>query len=857
MGGNKLIFAAAISALIAYAALGVESKSLQSVFDEAAASGKKELKLSGVYFLDAPLRLTKKHSGIYAEGSPRVTLIAGKKINAWVQDGKFLKAQVDAENISALFVNGKRAVLARHPNFATFFVRSPASNKDGKENAYTISADVLKADIAPLLTAAPADREGACAEVLASWNHARFSVVGLSENAGEDSARITLESDKNFSLFGWEKAPRYYLSNFKGALDAEGEFWFDRKSKTLYYIPLKGQGASNLEAFYPVLPTAAIFGGESFETPLENFTLKNASFLYGADAFYESGRYKFTGTQAAFFADSFVVVKNAKNIAFVNCRIAHCEGYGLGFESGARFCAVTDSEIYDAGSGGIRVGRDRSNVYPSSDTDPALVSNITIKNNIVYGWGRRVMAGVGILVADSGNNIVEDNAVFDGFYTGISVGWTWGDAKTHTQNNVIRGNKIFKIGYGWLSDMGGIYTLGTSTGSVLEGNEIYEVTRHRYGAWGIYNDEGSADFVITKNYVHDTQDCPYFMHYGKNVLVKNNLFVNGATSQVGLGRQYENSFIYTQNIAVYSAPPSTFLRDDRYIPEKFAHFEKNIYFNRAGEVRFGQYSFAEWQEKGQDAGTVIEDPNLKNFTPSNPVLKKAGFETFALDVAGPKGLKRARLNDILKNYAYAAQCQDPVLPDFDLFSVSDFGNLPAGSAPKFCHILNEPSKKDIIVRADKDNPQKRFIRFSDSEYKETWKPAAAFTQARLSRGYAYINFEVRLNADSDIKCVVRGDGSDGNTATLSFSSGGLETAKGFVKLPLNKWLKVQIRMGVGQNASNSWSYEVKDAAAVLASGADVYPAKPVKEVDWVGFLMPSNSACSADISEVYIHSKAY
>ena len=46
---------------------------------------------------------------------------------------------------------------------------------------------------------------------------------------------------------------------------------------------------------------------------------------------------------------------------------------------------------------------------------------------------------------------------------------------TRVTNNLIEWNDIFDIGQGMLSDMGGIYTLGKSSGTVLRNNRISNV----------------------------------------------------------------------------------------------------------------------------------------------------------------------------------------------------------------------------------------------------------------------------------------------------------------------------------------------------------------------------------------------
>jgi hypothetical protein len=226
-------------------------------------------------------------------------------------------------------------------------------------------------------------------------------------------------------------------------------------------------------------------------------------------------------------------------------------------------------------------------------------------------------------------------------------------------NNRIENNHIHDIGQGLLSDMGGIYTLGVSPGTIIRGNLIHDVEANHYGGWGIYHDEGSTHILVEGNVVYRTKFAPFNIHYAKEVLVRHNVFALGRLEQLSRGRVEPHKSVFFQNNIVYWTDGALLAQNWKDVPYVFHtnpnrgtntvastfDMDWNLYWNpgkKLDEISFAGGTWAEWRQRGKDthsryADPLFVDPERFDFRlrPESPALA-LGFEPPDLAGVGPR-----------------------------------------------------------------------------------------------------------------------------------------------------------------------------------------------------------------------------
>ena len=607
----------------------------------------------GTYCLSSPFVLKPEDSGTAecpityeAQTGARVVISGGRAISGWRDakvDGKYLWV-ADVPDVAAgkwnfreLWVNGRRAVRARHPKQGFLKVAGlPDVKKDTPWDKGQNRFQFHPGDIKNYANLADVD-----VVAMHLWMSVRLPVASVDEK----EHLVTFAHKSHFRLTDGSDPARYYMENAFEFLDTPGEWYLDRKTGKVYYWPREedftGYGNPKSIALLfgtaPVLPGLVRFEGQPKDGKLvEHVRLRGLSFQHTE---WWPGKDDPVDAQAAVHVPAVVQGEGMRHCTIENCTVAHASNYGIHLSYGCQENRIVGCELFDLGAGGIKIG-DTEQAEPVRQTHHNMVTD-----NHIHDCGQIFHHAVGVFVGQSYANQIAHNHIHDLYYTGLSCGWTWGYGKTLARDNIFEFNHVHDLGKAWLSDMGGIYTLGMQPGTVIRSNVFHDINGFNYGGWGIYFDEGSTHILAENNLVYRTSHGGFHQHYGKENIVRNNIFALSRDAQIRRTRQEPHlSFTFERNIVYWQEGT---LLDGSFDKGNVA-FDKNLYWHaKKGPIRFGRLTLAEWQAKGMDAKSVIADPlfaspEKNDFTlAAQSPASRVGFVPLDLATVGPRKGDRA------------------------------------------------------------------------------------------------------------------------------------------------------------------------------------------------------------------------
>ncbi len=663
----------------------------------------------GSYYLDKALQLSPEDSGTkeapmkwQTENGKAVRILGGKPLSLnWQKfNAKIWQAKVtDCEKIDQLFVNEKRQILARYPNY-------------NPDELYFCGA-------------------GATWTRMKQWKNPETAYIHALHAAKWGGGHIKLERDKNGQLYErmisidtttQGNAARLndtlrFAENVFEELDSPGEWFYDQKSSILYYQPAAGVDlrSAKVEAVYnPHLITV-----EGTRVKPVKFIEFDGFTVTGASPTWEKTTDHLpNGGDFVVHRGGAVTLRGTEDCKISNCKFAELGGNAVFIDAYNRRTVVQGNVIRNVGANAIAVcgasetmrgdqffkvldetfkaGRLVRNKWATPKGWYGLPTDLTpgpktenypseclISDNLITVVGELEKQTSGVLMSMTMNNTVSHNTMFKLPRAGICLNdGAWGghvieynDVYDTVRETADHGpfNSWGKDRYWTWADHNGDHSknpdakkyalIDAITPTIIRHNRFAHPL-HSTHSWGIDLDDGSTNYKIYNNL---TLGCAVKLREGFNRTVENNVFISSGENTPGKHVCFsKNEDIYRRNVVVNFNSDCVW-RGIHHYPKQMKEIDYNCYFtphrypkwltNGRGKRR-GQ-DLKSWQKEGMEVHSVIADPMFVDAANGDYRVKsgspalKLGFKNFRMDQFGVKsdGLKKLLPSRDLAVYA--------------------------------------------------------------------------------------------------------------------------------------------------------------------------------------------------------------
>ncbi len=481
---------------------------------------------AGTYSVNEPIKLTVSNDysvSICGSDYGDTIIDGGKSVTGFseVEGEEFYVCDIDYDgDIHELYINDHGAKMAQTENV---FYPSKIDNTNSTikfSGEYSLPFDVT-------------GDEDLYISVVDEWKYVICPALEFSkDDADNQTVKISPEYFSRYDLLRNTNNPFVFM-NSKAFLDSEGEFYFDKSENKLYYYPFLGETVESIVAYIP--QSEGLLSVEGTEDDkIKDLTFENLTFRHGiwnlpydighqtgqAEQFITSsevlnGYYKNFKKEPASWAKAWgavnraqIEISYAENIQFINNRFENMGGGAVHFSDMCTDCKAEGNLFYNIGGAAVTIGSPTHNDILFSNMDK-ITRNISIKNNFIRKTAQILHGSCAITAFYTDSCDISNNDIADSSYSGISLGWGWGNDVSESRNNKIKNNKIVNI----MSDMwdgSHIYTLGNMPGTEISGNYLGR-TDEKCGGGGFYPDEGSRNLTFKNNMVENAASWKFIL----------------------------------------------------------------------------------------------------------------------------------------------------------------------------------------------------------------------------------------------------------------------------------------------------------------------------------------------------------
>lgn len=344
----------------------------------------------GFYPLDDKLVFRPEDSGkngysiIYRGiGKDKPTISGGYKVTGFKQlkenPNVWETTVPDAYAIRSLYVNGKKSYMAENGRL----IKGLADYKEENSIYEYDGMKVSKADFCDLEN--PSDVE---LHWVLSWKDSICKVEDIFPDPENDKQLIVKMQNPYWNSRvkegDGERSVKYnrpfVIRNAKEYLDKPGEFYFNRTTKVLSYIPREGEDMTTAEVVVPRLEQLVYMIGNSLDEKVENITFENLQFSHSTwYAVTDSAGIRVQQAQMIYHSNDVpghiegaIFLDMTNQIHFKDSHFFGLEMYGINMDNGVSNTSVIGCVFNDLGTTALTVG----NVHQSDEETGDGISDV-------------------------------------------------------------------------------------------------------------------------------------------------------------------------------------------------------------------------------------------------------------------------------------------------------------------------------------------------------------------------------------------------------------------------------------------------------------------------------------------------
>jgi hypothetical protein len=624
----------------------------------------------GTYFLSEPLVLGPEDSG--TEKAPLV-ICAAEGADPVISGGVALQlawepyrdhimkarvpAAVDEARLDELFVEGVQQRQARYPNYDPagkyFDGTSPEANSPARVRSWR---DPVGGYLHAL-------HEG-------MWGSKHYRITGVEDGSLklQGGWQENRAGGRGPVFRGGFHQQYLFVENVFEELDAPGEWYYDRKTRTLYLYPMPAVDLARAPVVAGGLLELVVLDG-SAERPVRHVRLEGLSFRHTRRIFMEPYERLLRGDWS-FARLAAVRITGAEDCAVRDASFTDLGGNAvlvIGYNRrievlGSRFANIGETAV--ALVGDVRAVRSPAisyeNTLPQDQIDltpgpksPDYPARCRVHDNLIHDVGRVGKQTAGVFISMAEEITVSHNTIFRVPRAGICINdGTWG-------GHVIEFNDVFDTARetgdhgpfnSWGRDRwwktsyneGGPLEPFARSRATLDAWKTTHIRNNRFAhpagghSWGIDLDDGSSNYHIYDNLA---LNMGVKLREGFFRRVENNIMVNGFG---GFHIWVPGSDDVVARNVIVDGAPYRFIRAN---PTYARTIDHNLFWNGGRPIEIEiewetRIPLDQWRKQGFDTHSVVADPLFTDpergdysVRPGSPALA-LGFRNFPMDRFG-------------------------------------------------------------------------------------------------------------------------------------------------------------------------------------------------------------------------------